>query len=184
MGEAGSDHSKRALVTVVAWAALEGLRSMMSSSLANEDGCSTAAPDPPSACHARWCATEGASGEGGISTGGSRPARETGIGRARGICDDGSGGLTDAPTARRRGTRPCRAVSLSRHGKRRGGGGPRAAGGRPHCTHVAVAPPVTARRGESSATGGARSSAGRGGLRARGSRRTDSSVSRECASAM
>ena len=161
------------------------------------DGCSTAAPDPPSACHARWCATEGASGVGGISTGGSRPARETGIGRARGICDDGSVACDRCPhgTAARHPPLLCHCRGMER-GVR---GVEDSSGGRETTLHTCRgdAPPVTARRGESSATGGARSSAVLGWARrrleaaacalparpARGSRGLSSSVSRECASA-
>jgi hypothetical protein len=118
LGEAGSDLSKRALVMVVAWAALEGLRSMRSSSLANEElmrsmrssrlqwGCArapswtAAAPQPLTPrVHAmlvcdRGCVRGRGDLDGGISIGSRRGdldlERETGIGRARGICDDGS----------------------------------------------------------------------------------------------
>lgn len=50
------------------------------------DGCSTAAPDPPSAC----AMLVGVRPRVRQGKGGSPPARETGIGRARDICDDGS----------------------------------------------------------------------------------------------
>ena len=63
------------------------------------DGCSTAAPDPPSAC--AMLVGEGASGEGGISTC-ERDGHREGKRHLRRRLD----GLTDAPTARRRGTRP------------------------------------------------------------------------------
>ena len=79
------------------------------------DGCSTADPDPPSAC--AMLVGVRPSGEGGISTCERDGHREGKRHLRRRL-----GGLTDAPTAR--GEAPAPAVSLSRHERGvRGGGG-------------------------------------------------------------